>query len=81
MCPSTKFKGVVVKEGQSKFSVTTTKILACSYQMSVVTEAHSRTFAKWKICVVRSTVFVFLCEAVWIEIFRFWEVRCIKMET
>jgi len=48
--------------------------------MSVLTEAHSRTLAKWNICVVRSTVFVFLCETVWIERLRFWEVRRVMVQ-
>jgi len=50
-------------------------------QVSVLTDAHSRTLAKWKKCVVRSTLFVFLCEMVWIELLRFWEVGCICMDT
>ena len=50
-------------------------------QLSIPTEAHSRTLAKRKICVVRSTAFVFLCEPVWVELVRFWEVRWIKVDT
>ena len=56
------------------------KTHACSYQMSVLTDAHSRTLAKWNICVVRSTVFVFLSETVWVELLRFWEVRRVMVQ-
>jgi hypothetical protein len=49
--------------------------------MSVLTDAHSRTLAKWNICVFRATVFVFLCETVWIKLVRFWEVRWATVES
>jgi hypothetical protein len=49
--------------------------------MSVLTDAHSRTLAKWNVSVVRSTLFVFLCETVWIEFLRFWEVRRVMMQS
>jgi len=57
------------------------KFLAWSNQVSLLTDAHSRTLAKWKICVVRSTLFVFLCEMVWVELLRFWEVRRVMMQS
>jgi len=49
--------------------------------MSVLTDAYSRTLTKWKICVVRSTVFVFLFETVWIELLRFWEIRWLVVQS
>ena len=49
--------------------------------MSVLTDAHSRTLPKWNICVVRSTAFVFLCETVWIELLRFWEVSRVVVKS
>ena len=49
--------------------------------MSLLTDAHSRTLAKWNICVVRSTAFVFLSETVWIELLRFCEVRRVVVES
>jgi len=56
------------------------KILAWNYQVSVLTDAHSRTFAERNICVFRSTVYVFLCETVWIELLRFWVVRLVMVQ-
>ena len=50
-------------------------------QEPVLTYAHSRTLAKWDMCEVRPTAFVFLCESVWVELLRFWEVRWIKVYT
>ena len=49
--------------------------------MSVLTEAHSWTLTKWNICVVRTTLFVFLCETVWIELLWFWEVRRVMVQS
>jgi len=49
--------------------------------MSFLTDAHSRALAKWNICVVRSTAFVFVCETVWIELLRFWEVRRVVVQS
>jgi len=57
------------------------KTQAWSKQMSVLTDAHSRTLPKWNICVFRSTAFVFLCETVWIELRWFWEVRRVVVES
>jgi hypothetical protein len=50
-------------------------------QVSVLTNAYSRTLAKWNVCVVRSTVFVFLCETVWIELLRFGKVLRVVVQT
>jgi len=49
--------------------------------MSVLTQAHSRTLPKRHICVVGSTVFVFLCETVWVELLWFWEVRWVVVQS
>ena len=49
--------------------------------MYVLTDAHSRTLTKWNICVFRSTVFVSLCETVWIKLLWFWEVRWVIVDT
>ena len=51
------------------------------YQVSVLTDAHSRTLPKWNICLFRSTAFVFLCETVWIELLRLWEVLWVIVDT
>ena len=49
--------------------------------MSFLTDANSRTLPKWNICVFRSPAFVFLCETVWIELLRFWEVNRVVVES
>jgi len=56
------------------------KILAWNYQVSALTDAHSWTLAEWNICVFRSRVYVFLCETVWIELFRLWVIRLVMVQ-
>jgi len=55
--------------------------LTIQYGKSDITYAHLETFAKWNIGVLRATVFVFLCETVWIENLRFWEVLWVVLDT
>jgi hypothetical protein len=45
------------------------------------TYTHSDTLPRWNIYVLRSTPFVLLCETVWIEILRIWEVLGVMLDT